>query len=1199
MKKAGFHRKLKVNHLPLAMYLSLVSILLTSCGVDIDTVGSNSLPVVAGSSEDNSGGGEQTGTAELVTLNENQVAIYYKRDDGNYTDWGLHLWNDDACNGLTESSLEGVEWTTPKLSDGVSEQYGAYFILDTVADTQCFNFIIHKGDEKALGDADSVFDLTQGAYLFAFHGNAVVSYDVGGEQPLIIGVAEAYWLSPDTIVWEQASAASQVELYYSVDASLEVDDANKAVVGGDMLALGEGAISAADAAQFPHLQNLTAFSLNASTQQIKAILKGQVVVAAKNAQGEVTSIARIQKPGVIDDLYYYDGELGLVFGEEITFKLWAPTALEVNLHVFDANKNLMTGYPKALNDDDANGVWELSADETVDRAFYQYEITVYHPSSQQIETLMVTDPYSVSLSTNSLYSQVVNLDDADLKPEDWDTHTVNKVENPEDIVIYESHVRDFSINDSSVPAEMRGKYLAFTQSESTGMQHLKELQEAGVSHFHLLPVFDIATIDEENRVEITDTVGDLCAANPNASVCGDPDVSDTVIIASLLATYEPASENAQALMDDIRWLDGFNWGYDPFHFNTPEGSYATSAEGVTRIKEFREMVKSLHDANLNVVMDVVYNHTNASGLNDKSILDKVVPGYYHRLNNQGQVETSSCCDNTASEHRMMEKFMIDSLVLWTRHYKIDSYRFDIMGHHMKSHILAAREAVLEVDSGVYIYGEGWNFGEVADGARGENAIQVNMAGTGIGTFNDRLRDAVRGGGPFDSEQGLRINQGFANGLYSQPNELVGDEASQKSLLLELSDRMRVTMAGSLRDFVITDRFDTQLRGSEVDYFGGLTGYTSDPQETINYISKHDNQTLWDNNQYKIAKSVSTDDRVRMQILGLSVPILSQGIPFLHMGSELLRSKSMQRDSYDSGDWFNRVNFTKSSNNWNVGLPREDKDGLNWPVIRDIITDPFANPSSEHIIDTYDRFLELLRVRQDTKLIRLNTQEQILSRVDFKNTGSNQTPGVIIMTIDDGLGLEDIDTKYDAVLIAVNGSNQAVTFSDANYNGLQIHPILSTSVDEQQAAVIIDGENITIPALTTTVLVKLQGVEQGTGLPAGDNIVAPFGQTKVYIRGTLNEWGAPDNNQFIYGSDGIYTAMANLEVASYEFKVADADWAQVNLGLDGGIIEPGGAALTLAGSAGNITLDVTQPGLYEFVLNAKDLSSISLSVSLQN
>ena len=286
-------------------------------------------------------------------------------------------------------------------------------------------------------------------------------------------------------------------------------------------------------------------------------------------------------------------------------------------------------------------------------------------------------------------------------------------------------MRDFSITDETVPAGHRGTYLAFTDDRSDGMRHLRRLADSGLNTLHLLPSNDIATIEEDRSKQ----------QEPQCD----------------LRSFPPDSEAQQACLEPIRDTDGFNWGYDPLHYTTPEGSYSTRPDGPARTREFREMVQAVNRAGLRVVMDVVYNHTPAAGQDPKSILDRIVPGYYHRLTLTGSVETSTCCSNTATEHRMMEKLMVDSVVTWAREYKVDGFRFDLMGHHSKANMLEVRRALDKLGRDIYVYGEGWNFGEVANDARFVQATQLNMAGTGIGTFSDRLRDAVRGGGPFDED----------------------------------------------------------------------------------------------------------------------------------------------------------------------------------------------------------------------------------------------------------------------------------------------------------------------------------------------------------------------------------------------------------------------------------------------------------------
>ncbi len=521
-------------------------------------------------------------------------------------------------------------------------------------------------------------------------------------------------------------------------------------------------------------------------------------------------------------------------------------------------------------------------------------------------------------------------------------------------------------------------------------------------------------------------------------------------------------------------------GYDPFHFTTPEGSYSTDPDGATRIVEFREMVQSLNQMGLRVVMDVVYNHTNASGQDEKSVLDRIVPGYYHRLNDKGQVESSTCCQNTASEHNMMEKLMVDSLVTWASEYKIDAFRFDLMGHHMKRNMLKVRETLDSLslaENGVdgkeiYMYGEGWNFGEVADNARGENATQLNMAGTGIGTFSDRLRDAVRGIGPFDSGPGLLDKQGFANGSYYDPNSyvtLTPDE--QLDRLLLQSDQIRVGMAGNLAGYQFVDRNGNLVTGSQVDYNGQPAGYTQDPQEDITYISAHDNQTLFDANIYAAPLATSMADRVRIQNVGLSTVILGQGVPFTHAGSDLLRSKSLDRDSYNSGDWFNKLDFSYQTNNFGVGLPVANRNQGDWPVMAPLLANPALVPGAGDIEMSTELYQELLGIRYSSPLFRLNTAAEIQDRVVFHNTGPDQVPGLIVMTVSD-LVEPDLDRAHEIFVVLINANDEAQSFAVSDLAGkeLALHLVQVNSVDELVKTASFDSATSTfnVPGRTTAV-----------------------------------------------------------------------------------------------------------------------------------
>ncbi|MCA9976488.1 MAG: pullulanase-type alpha-1,6-glucosidase, partial [Anaerolineales bacterium] len=702
---------------------------------------------------------------------------------------------------------------------------------------------------------------------------------VGGGGPVgNIKEAKAHWVDRDTIAWDvPVDPSNTYQLHYSLDGALSLSFTD--ITGGDSLLLtpDPNGLSAAVKSQLPHLADYAAFKIDAANfYDSRLALKGQIAVSMSDATGTLLDASGVQIPGALDAIFPYDGPLGVSYEDGVpVLRVWAPTAQRVRLALFpDADPASQPEF-LTMRIDANTGVWSVIGEADWDRLYYLYEVQVFAPTTGVVETNLVTDPYSFSLAMNSTRSQIVNLDDVDLQPEGWTAVSKPELAAPEDITIYEMHIRDFSIYDQSVPEEYRGTYMAFTV-DSDGMRHLAGLAEAGLTHLHLLPSFDIATINEDAaaRAEIDPTE---------------------------LAGYPPNSEEQQALIGANRDQDGFNWGYDPFHYTVPEGSYSTDPNGVTRIVEYRSMVQSLNETGLRVVMDVVYNHTNASGQSQNSVLDKIVPGYYHRLSDTGRVETSTCCQNTATEHAMMRKLMVDSVVTWAKEYKIDAFRFDLMGHHMLADMLAVRAALdaltLEQDGvdgrSIYLYGEGWNFGEVANDARGLNATQFNTAGSGIGTFNDRLRDAVRGGSPFGGQQ----EQGFINGLYYDPNETdQGSEAEQLTQLLHFADLTRIGLAGNLAEYQFTDYTGAPIIGAVLEYNGSSAGYTFDPQENIVYISKHDNETLFDIIQYKAPLSTDMAARVRMQNLGNSIVLLSQGVPFFQAGDDMLRSKSLDRNS---------------------------------------------------------------------------------------------------------------------------------------------------------------------------------------------------------------------------------------------------------------------------------------------------------------
>ena len=976
--------------------------------------------------------------APVAELPAGIARIHYHRPRADYAGWGLHAWEDAAV---------AVAWGSP-LAPAGTDAYGAYWDVALKPDAKKLGFIVHKGEQKDPG-VDQFLDLTKQREAWLVSGRP----DVAASPPDVAGLAfgdlsrsRAHWIDRTTLVWPGAPADAEFQLLASPDAKLRLT--REGVSGGETIALRvapEG-LSAAQRAEFPYLATGTVVRLDgADAAKLRALLRGQTAIALRAAGGSRDATA-LQLAGVLDDVCAYDGSLAATWGPRgPLLRLWAPTARKVRLMLYAGPRS--PSPESTIDMADSNGVWTATGEPDWQGKYYRYEVTVYTPATQGFETSLVTDPYSRALSRNSERSLLVDLADPSLAPAGWNGVLKPALRAPEDAAIYELHVRDFSAMADDVPDSLRGTFMAFTL-ESNGTRHLRELAQSGITHIHLLPSFDFATVDEDRSTWL----------DPGA-----------------LTGLPRDSEAPQAAVARVRGRDGFNWGYDPAHYGVPEGSYATNPDGTARILEFRRMVQALARDSLRVVMDVVYNHTHAAGLDRFSVLDRIVPGYYQRLNADGAVENSTCCANTASEHRMMEKLMIDDLVHWARDYKVDGFRFDLMGHHMKRNMEHIRDALYALTpardgvdgSAIVIYGEGWDFGEVSRNQRGVNATQQNLAGTGIGTFNDRLRDAVRGGSPFTD----RRTQGFASGLFTTPGEVDHGGEGDRVKLLDAEDRIRVGLAGNLAQYRFTDRKGNTTSGAAL----GGTGYATDPQECINYVEAHDNETLWDKLLYALPTSTSRADRARLQVLALSVPELAQGIPFFHAGSEILRTKSMDADSYDSGDWFNRLDWTLDSNGSGMGLPSADKNRDRWPTIGDRLRRRELEPSHADLAQSFGAFRDLLEIRRSSPLFRLRTAADIQQRVGFLNTGPAQVPGVIVMTLSDtGEGVADLDPRWSRIVVVFNGtpSEQRISYPAFGQLPFELHPVQRNGRDSVGRLAHVDrpGSALVVPGLTTAVFV---------------------------------------------------------------------------------------------------------------------------------
>ena len=886
--------------------------------------------------------------------------------------------------------------------------------------------------------------------------------------------AKAFVVGPDLVAWPASALPAGVDpatlrwrLHWSADGGLAVDA--EAVTGGSVATLTRdpAGLPASLVEQHPELKGAVALRLDKKTaQQLAEILKGQVAVAMYDSTGKLLDATGAQIAIALDSLYAAKAAsraYGVSFsGGKVDFTLWAPTARSVTLLTWPAGSadQPASAARRAPMTRAADGSWSTSV-ASAKNVRYLYEVKVYAPSTGKVETNLVTDPNSVALTLNSTRSVAVDLSDTAYMPSVWRTTKAPALAKNVDSTIYELHIRDYSMSDAKVSADNRGSYLAFAEN-GDGRAHLKSLAKAGLNTVHLLPSFDIASIEED-------------PAKQQTPQCD-------------LASYAPDSTEQQECVSAVAGKDAFNWGYDPYHYSVPDGSYASSAaaaDGGARVAEFRTMVGALHQDGLRVVLDEVFNHTAQSGQAEKSVLDKVVPGYYHRLNAMGAVETSTCCQNVATEHAMAEKLMVDSVVTWARDYKVDGFRFDLMGHHSKDNMLAIRAALdaltLKKDGvdgkGIYLYGEGWNFGEVANNALFTQATQGQLGGTGIGTFSDRLRDAVRGGGPFDEDP---RKQGFGSGEATDDNGAVDKDgkpvnADAAARLAHDTDLVQLGLAGNLRTFTFRSQSSGAIvKGTQVDYNGSPAGYADEPDEVVTYVDAHDNETLFDALTYKLPVATTMQDRVRMNTLSLATTALAQTPSFWHAGADLLRSKSLNRDSYDSGDWFNRLDWTGADNGFGHGLPPEEANAAKWSFMKPLLANPALKPSATDVKQASAMAADLLELRFSSPLFRLGSAAAINTKVGFPVSGTpDARQGVIVMRIDDTVGA-DVDPALRGAVVVFNATPAAVSQKVPGLTGqVRLSPVQAGGADSvvKQAAYDAAAGTLTVPARTVAVFVQ--------------------------------------------------------------------------------------------------------------------------------
>jgi len=1005
--------------------------------------------------------------------------IHYYRPDGNYSGWGLYAWN---------AATTTYSWCSSQVAQSGTDSFGVYFDvpINPALGTPVgqLGFIINNCNDGGTKDPgpNQYLQVTQYTEAWVISGDTTVFTS----EPTASEIAgaglyqhQAFWIDRTTVAIPASGyqAASTYSLLYSLNASLSISSAGTLFGGTAALPLvyaGSG-FSSAEAAQYPQLAGYAVFHLASSVQTttMAQALTGQIVVQGVATGGALTYVSGVQDAGVLDDLFYYSGKLGPVFDRgQLTINLWAPTAQSVKLLLYTGEND--TTPAQTIPMKNSKGVWSVEGQNSWKGQYYLYDIFVYVPAQQQIVENIVSDPYSADIALNGAKTRITDLSDEATKPKGWDFSSSPWLPSLNDFSVYELHVREFSVADTSVPTQYQGTYLAFTNPSSYGMTHLRNLANAGLKAVHIMPSFHIGSVDE------------------NKANWQSP---------GTLTDNPPDGTQQQAAVEAVQQLDGYNFGYDPVHYFAPNGAFAYNPDN--RVLEYRQMVMALHNSGLRVVQDVVFNHTYASGENTFSILDEIVPGYYYRLDANGNIETASCCSDTASEHRMFAKLMVDNVVQNAIQYKIDGFRFDDMSLHFVYNMQAIQQALrnltLQQDgvdgSKIYMYGEGFLNAETA--ALGVNATQVNLYGTGIGTFNDRIRDGIRGGNSFDNT--VEQVQGFATGLFTDPSAYttttLGESLSnQQATLNSEADWIRLGLAGNLRDFKFLDSAGATVTGSQINYGGQPAGYAASPIEAVNYCSVHDNQPLFDAIQLKSAIPGTTPTggdsiaiRTRRQVFAMSIVALGQGVPFFFGGDDLLRSKDMDDNSYNSGDWFNKVDWTlaeedhnpsllsQESSNWGIGLPLQNVNSGQWPIMQPLLANPALTPTPANISSAAEAFQMFLRIRNSSPLFHMATLNQIQNNLHFLNTGPSQIPGLIVMKLD-GNQFEFGD--YQHIVVVFNATLNPITFQDDQLRrlGLYLHPEQARSTDAATASSTVNDQTgtVSVKGLTTAVFVSGRG-----------------------------------------------------------------------------------------------------------------------------
>ena len=938
-------------------------------------------------------------SGETVSAKDNNqvtVKIHYHRSDNNYTNWNAYLWGDTFGGKGHEFVNENGEMVATIQVDGRTTN--AIFYRIRLGDWKGND---HNGKDQSF----DISDVVSGTVHFY-----VESGVWGGVR--MLGSDAVIKTSVVNATYDRVVNKIAVEMNLPVKGNLEQ-------------AFQILCTTSQEEIEIIHVEengNMYLLTLGEDLSELEDLLKAYTI--SFDGYTYRISMPNVYSSAEFENTYAYKGDdLGLTYSkDQSVFKVWAPTAEAMKLNIYSSGtkgtNDLIASYDMKLGE---KGVWEYNLTGDWNGKYYTYTVTVNNTVSE------VCDPYARTTGVNGNRAMILDLDSTD--PEGWETDKgPHQDMDYTDAIIYELHIRDLSSDASSgVSKEHQGKFLGLTETgtttasgEYTALDHMIDL---GITHLHILPMYDYASVDETR-------------------------------------------------LDQPQ----FNWGYDPLNYNVPEGSYSTNPyDGASRVSELKQMVQTLHDNNINVVMDVVYNHVYDAGTFGFNVL---VPKYFSRTNADGSYSNGSGCGNdTASERAMVHKYIVESILYWHEEYHLDGFRFDLVGLLDTETINTIVEEVHKIDPDIIFYGEGWTMQTSVSKDGYTMATQANANKTlGFAYFSDTLRNGVAG----TDTNGV----GF---IWGSDNE----------------DLMR-------------------------QCFTATPWWCPSPSQTINYVSCHDNYTLMD--KINVVSGAGVDSyedmpgayQVKLNNLSAAFYMFSEGIPLIHAGEEMLRTKldesgNVIHNSYNSSDYVNT---------------------LRW-----------YNLDKAIYSDTVDYYKGLIEFRKNHEALRLDTAEEVAKNVTYHWV----TNDVILYTINGKSSVPGEVADGIVVIYNASASKQSINLygNDGVGNAYNIaRGTWNICVNEEDAGAEVLGTVTngwaSVAAHSALVLVKGETVDTDSVYTKNNNVSITFDKKEVSVK--------PE-------AEMILNAIVNPEGSTLLWESSDESVATVSNGVVKGVKE-GKATITV-------------------------------------